>query len=152
MDLFTGGRNSAMSGRSRLLTKIGVGVAGAALVVTGLSAATTAKDTHEAKGAPPASVTVQTRNGPNGAYLTDQTGRSLYLFVADKSNTSTCNGACAAQWPPLVTQGAVQAGNGVDAAKLATSNRQDNTKQVTYNNHPLYYFIADTAPGQTNGQ
>jgi predicted lipoprotein with Yx(FWY)xxD motif len=46
----------------------------------------------------------------------------------------------------------VVAGSGVDAAKLATSNRQDNTKQATYNNHPLYKFIADTAPGQTNGQ
>jgi predicted lipoprotein with Yx(FWY)xxD motif len=141
-----------MAGRSRgFWAKIGVGVAGAALVVAGATAATTAGAT-EAKGAPPASVTVQTRNGPNGNYLTDAQGNTLYLFVADKSNTSTCNGACAAQWPPLVTQGAVVAGNGVDAGKLATSNRQDNTKQATYNNHPLYRFIADTAPGQTNGQ
>ncbi|GAA1852912.1 COG4315 family predicted lipoprotein [Asanoa iriomotensis] len=144
-----------MSGRSRgFWTKIGVGVAGAALVVAGATAATTAgaAGATEAKGAPPASVTVQTRNGPNGPYLTDGQGNTLYLFVADKTNTSTCNGACAAQWPPLVTQGAVQAGSGVDASKLATSNRQDNTKQATYNNHPLYHFIADTAPGQTNGQ
>ncbi|GIF76536.1 COG4315 family predicted lipoprotein [Asanoa siamensis] len=142
-----------MSGRSKgFWAKIGVGVAGAALVVAGATAATTAADVNDAKNAPPASVTVQTRNGPNGAYLTDGQGRSLYLFVADTGNTSTCNGACAAQWPPLVTQGAVVAGNGVDAGKLATSNRQDNTKQATYNNHPLYYFVADTSPGQTNGQ
>ena len=73
--------------------------------------------------APPASVTVQTRNGPNGPYLTDGQGNSLYLFVADTSSTSTCNDACATQWPPLVTQGAVVAGSGVDAAKLSTSNR-----------------------------
>ena len=137
-----------MSGRPRSFwAKIGVGVAGAALVVAGATAATTAGAT-EAKGAPPASVTVQVQNG----HLTDAQGNSLYLFVADKSSTSTCNGACAAQWPPLVTQGAVQAGNGVDASKLSTSNRQDNTKQATYNNHPLYTFTADTAPGQTNGQ
>ncbi|HTF12449.1 MAG TPA: hypothetical protein VK659_30195 [Asanoa sp.] len=141
-----------MAGRSRSFwTKIGVGVAGAALVITGATAATTA-GASEAKAAPPASVTVQTRNGPNGPYLTDDKGNSLYLFVADTSSTSTCNDACAAQWPPLVTGGAVVAGNGVDAAKLATSNRQDNTKQATYNNHPLYKFLADTAPGQTNGQ
>ncbi|GIF63166.1 hypothetical protein Ais01nite_12010 [Asanoa ishikariensis] len=140
-----------MSGFSRLWVKVGAGVAGAALVVTGLTAATTAS-ANDAKAAPPASVTVQTRNGPNGAYLTDSQGNTLYLFVADTSNKSTCNDACAAQWPPLVTQGAVVAGSGVDAAKLATSTRQDNTKQATYNNHPLYTFIADTAPGQTNGQ
>jgi predicted lipoprotein with Yx(FWY)xxD motif len=140
-----------MSGKSKgFWAKMGVGVAGAALVVAGTTAATTAGAT-EAK-AQPASVTVQTRNGPNGPYLTDEQGNSLYLFVADRSSTSTCNGACAAQWPPLVTQGAVHAGNGVDASKLSTSNRQDNTKQATYNNHPLYRFIADTAPGQTNGQ
>ncbi|GIF51451.1 hypothetical protein Afe04nite_59900 [Asanoa ferruginea] len=126
-------------------------MAGAALVITGATAATTAS-ANDAKAAPPASVTVQTRNGPNGPYLTDQQGNTLYLFVADKTNQSTCNDACAAQWPPLTTGGAVVAGSGVDAAKLATSNRQDNTKQATYNNHPLYKFIADTAPGQTNGQ
>ncbi|MDG4826288.1 hypothetical protein O7635_30935 [Asanoa sp. WMMD1127] len=137
-----------MAGRPRSFwAKIGVGVAGAALVVVGAAGATTA-GAAEAKGAPPASVTVQVTNG----HLADAQGNSLYLFVADTGNTSTCNGACAAQWPPLVTQGAVQAGNGVDASKLGTSNRQDNTKQVTYNNHPLYRFIADTAPNQTNGQ
>jgi predicted lipoprotein with Yx(FWY)xxD motif len=143
-----------MSGLARLWTKIGLGAAGAALVVTGATAATTASGAAKADApkAPPASVTVQTRNGPNGAYLTDGQGKSLYLFVADTSKTSTCNDACAAQWPPLVTGGAVTAGSGVDASKLSTSNRQDNTKQATYNNHPLYYFIADTAPGQTNGQ
>ncbi|SNT64409.1 Predicted lipoprotein with conserved Yx(FWY)xxD motif [Asanoa hainanensis] len=139
------------SGFSRLWVKVGAGVAGAALVVTGLTAATTAS-ANDSKAAPPASVTVQTRNGPNGAYLTDGQGNTLYLFVADTSNKSTCNDACAAQWPPLVTQGAVVAGSGVDAGKLATSTRQDNTKQATYNNHPLYTFVADTAPGQTNGQ
>ncbi|MEV4622561.1 hypothetical protein AB0J74_28100 [Asanoa sp. NPDC049573] len=85
-------------------------------------------------------------------HLADQTGRSLYLFVADTSGTSTCNDACAAQWPPLTTQGAVTAGSGVDAAKLKASNRQDGSKQATYNSHPLYFFSADTGPNQINGQ
>jgi predicted lipoprotein with Yx(FWY)xxD motif len=136
-----------MSGISGLWTKAGVGVAGAALVVTGLTAATTAA-ADESKAAPPANVAVQVTNG----HLADQTSRSLYLFVADTSGTSTCDDACAAQWPPLSTQGAVTAGSGVDAAKLKTSDRQDGSKQATYNNHPLYFFSGDTGPIQTNGQ
>src|SRR5215831_16482559 len=46
-------------------------------------------------------VTVMTKTGPQGTYLVDGQGRSLYLFVADTGTTSTCNGACAAAWPPL---------------------------------------------------
>ena len=136
-----------MSRTSSLWTKVGVGVAGAALVVTGLTAATSAT-ANESRAAPPANVAVQVTNG----HLADQTGRSLYLFVADTSSTSTCNDACAAQWPPLTTQGAVTAGSGVDAAKLKASDRKDGTKQATYNNHPLYLYSADTGPIQTNGQ
>jgi predicted lipoprotein with Yx(FWY)xxD motif len=134
-----------MSGMSALCAKVGVGVAGAALAVTGLTAATTAT---ASTAAPPANVAVQVTNG----HLADQTGRSLYLFVADTAGTSTCVDACAAQWPPLTTGGAVTAGSGVDAAKLKTSVRQDGTKQATYNNHPLYFFSGDTGPIQTNGQ
>jgi predicted lipoprotein with Yx(FWY)xxD motif len=136
-----------MSRMSSLWTRAGVGVAGAALVVTGLTAATTVA-ANESKAAPPATVAVQVTNG----HLADQTGRSLYLFVADTSSTSTCNDACAAQWPPLTTQGAVTAGSGVDAAKLKTSDRTDGSKQATYANHPLYFFSGDTGPIQTNGQ
>ena len=43
-------------------------------------------------------------------------------------------------------------GAGIDAAKLGTSKRTDGQIQVTYNGHPLYYYIADTQPGQTTGQ
>ena len=134
-----------MSRMSSLWPKAGIGVAGAALVVTGLTAATTA---DQPTAAPPATVAVQVTNG----HLADQTGRSLYLFLADTSGTSTCDDACAAQWPPLTTLGAVTAGSGVDATKLKTSDRQDGTKQATYNNHPLYFFSGDTGPIQTNGQ
>ncbi|WP_203783028.1 COG4315 family predicted lipoprotein [Asanoa ferruginea] len=129
------------------MAKVGVAVAGGALVVTGLTAATTATRS-EPRAAPPATVVVQVTDG----HLADQTGRSLYLFLADTSGTSTCNDVCAAQWPPLTTQGAVTAGSGLDAAKLKTSDRQDGTKQATYNNHPLYFFSGDTGPIQTNGQ
>jgi predicted lipoprotein with Yx(FWY)xxD motif len=101
---------------------------------------------------PTAQATVMTKTGPMGTYLTDGQGKSLYLFVADKTSTSTCFGACEAAWPPLVTEGAAKAGSGVDQTKLATTPRSGGSTQVTYNGHPLYLYAADTAPGQTTGQ
>lgn len=87
-----------------------------------------------------------------GFFLVDAQGRTLYLFLADTPTSSACSGGCAKNWPPLLTTGAPQAGEGVDAAKLGTLMRSDGTIQVTYNGHPLYYFAGDTQTGDTNGQ
>ncbi len=97
-------------------------------------------------------VAIKTAKGEPGTFLVDSSGRSLYLFEADKSSTSTCNGACAAAWPPLTTTGAPTAGTGVKANLLGTTKRDDGKMEVTYNGHPLYYFAGDSGPGQTNGQ
>ncbi|WP_212823283.1 hypothetical protein [Catellatospora sp. TT07R-123] len=97
-------------------------------------------------------VTVQTSTGPMGSYLTDGNGRALYLFAADTSAKSTCSGQCAVAWPPLITTGAPKSGAGVTGDKLSTVARDDGSMQVLYNDHPLYYFVQDTAPGQTSGQ
>jgi predicted lipoprotein with Yx(FWY)xxD motif len=35
--------------------------------------------------------------------------------------------------------------------KLGTIKRSDDTTQAVYNGHPLYTYIADTAPGQAHG-
>jgi predicted lipoprotein with Yx(FWY)xxD motif len=51
-----------------------------------------------------------------------------------------------------LTTGAPTAGNGAKASLLGTTKRSDGTEQVTYNQHPLYLFTGDTAPGQTTGQ
>jgi predicted lipoprotein with Yx(FWY)xxD motif len=73
--------------------------------------------------------------GPNG--------KVVYVFGADRSTTSHCYGVCAAAWPPVLTNGAAQAGQGIDAKLLGTTTRKDGTRQVTYNGHPLYYYSAD---------
>ncbi|QHC24834.1 COG4315 family predicted lipoprotein [Streptomyces sp. GS7] len=104
-------------------------------------------------GSPAAgAVTIRVRSGPLGTFLVDGQGRTLYLFVADKGHTSTCYGKCAKVWPPLLVTGAPQAGSGVQSALLGTTTRRDGTKEVTYNGHPLYYFIADRHPGDVRGQ
>jgi predicted lipoprotein with Yx(FWY)xxD motif len=92
--------------------------------------------------------------GTFGSALVDSQGRVLYLFTDDTQNgtSSACTGDCATTWPPVVSQGSPQAGNGVDQTKLGTITRDDGTKQVTYNGWPLYYNSADTAPGSATGE
>ena len=65
---------------------------------------------------------------------------------------STCSGACATQWPPVISKGKPSAGTGVTASMLSTTTRSDGSKQVTYNGHPLYTYIGDQSAGDVNGQ
>lgn len=97
-------------------------------------------------------VTVKTTSGSLGTYLTDQAGKTLYLFTPDTATKSVCDGGCATTWPPLTTSGNPSAGSGVTAGKLTVITRSDGTKQVAYAGHPLYYFQGDAAAGQTNGE
>jgi len=85
-------------------------------------------------------------------YLTDGSGRALYLWVADKGSKSVCTGECAQDWPPLTAKGTPSAGTGVKAGDLGTSARPGGGSQVTYHGHPLYYFEGDSGPGTTTGQ
>jgi predicted lipoprotein with Yx(FWY)xxD motif len=96
--------------------------------------------------------TVKLAKGDQGSFLVDSSGRALYLWEADKSDKSTCSGACASAWPPLTTSGKPAAGSGVKAALLGTTKRDDGSLEVTYKGHPLYYFAGDQSAGQTNGQ
>ena len=115
----------------------------------GSSAATAASPPKTSTGA---SATVGVANSSLGSILVDSTGRTLYLFKADSGTKSACAGACATAWPPLLATGTPTAGTGLTASKLGTISRSDGTQQVTYNGHPLYLFVKDTKPGQTNGQ
>ena len=87
-----------------------------------------------------------------GRILVDSKGITLYDFVKDRGGVSSCYGACAALWPPLTTKGKPHAGPGVRASLLGTTKRKDGKLEVTYNGHPLYYFVSDRTPGQTTGQ
>ena len=86
-----------------------------------------------------------------GMVLVDSNGMTLYDFHKDKGTTPSCYGACAQVWPPLLTAGEPQAGNGASASKLGTTARKDGTTQVTYAGHPLYAYVADQKPGDAKG-
>jgi predicted lipoprotein with Yx(FWY)xxD motif len=92
--------------------------------------------------------------GPSnlGRVLVDAHGKTLYVWAHDKSAKSTCNGACAEYWPPLLTKGRPRAIAGANSNLLGTSRRNDGRMQVTYAGHPLYYFALDTKAGQTKGE
>jgi predicted lipoprotein with Yx(FWY)xxD motif len=85
-------------------------------------------------------------------FLTNGSGRAVYLWVKDTSDASQCSGACAGAWPPVTATGSVTAGGSAVASDLGTITRSDGTKQVTYDGHPLYYFAGDSGSGQANGQ
>jgi predicted lipoprotein with Yx(FWY)xxD motif len=96
--------------------------------------------------------TVSVADSDLGQILVDSNGMTLYQFAKDTSgDASACTGECAGEWPPVTTEGKPTAGDGVDASKLTTLKRDDGTTQVAYNDHPLYSFTADGAPGDTNG-
>ncbi|HEX2145271.1 MAG TPA: hypothetical protein VHG10_12265 [Glycomyces sp.] len=88
-----------------------------------------------------------------GEFLVDNAGMTLYLFTTDTGSSSTCYDQCATNWPPLLTDTEdVTAGGSVDASLISTTERNDGTMQVTYNDHPLYYYFEDSEPGETEGQ
>jgi predicted lipoprotein with Yx(FWY)xxD motif len=95
---------------------------------------------------------LKTRHGKLGTYLVNGSGRTLYLFQKDTSPRSRCSGACAAEWPPLLTAGKASASGSVHKALLGASRRADGTTQVTYKGHPLYTFSGDRKAGDVNGQ
>jgi predicted lipoprotein with Yx(FWY)xxD motif len=97
-----------------------------------------------------AAATVKVTKTPLGDILTDDKGRTLYIFLKDTANTSACTGACLNTWPRYAPA-AVTAGAGVDASKLGTIT-VDGVKQATIGGLPLYYFAGDTAAGDTKGQ
>jgi len=80
--------------------------------------------------------------------LANAKGRTLYWFAPDTATRSACYGTCAAYWPPV--RGAVTAGPGV-TGRLGTIKRSDGSMQATYDGHPLYTYVGDTAAGQANG-
>ena len=96
--------------------------------------------------------TVSTASTTLGSILVDGKGRTLYLFQKDQPNQSACSGACVSAWPVDPSSGTPKAGSGVKASLLSTIKRTDGSTQVTYNNHPLYYYSGDSQAGQQNGQ
>jgi predicted lipoprotein with Yx(FWY)xxD motif len=90
---------------------------------------------------------VKTTKIGSATVLTNAKGFTLYTFAIDGMNKSNCKGSCIHYWPP--EKGPVTA-TGITGT-FATTKRSDGTVQATWNGHPLYTYIGDTAPGQDKG-
>jgi predicted lipoprotein with Yx(FWY)xxD motif len=115
---------------------------------TTTAAAGDATTTTGAAGAP----TVATATTGLGTILTDAEGFTLYVFAQDPPDESACGAGCVDVWPPATLDGELTVGEGLDAAMFSTITRDDGATQLTVNEQPLYRYVPDTAPGDTNGQ
>lgn len=107
---------------------------------------------------PAYSVTLLSKAGESGTYLTDGAGRSLYAFALDTVGTATtppvtaCTSAgCLANWP-IFAVNPFTAPSGLAATDFTEYTRADGAIQAAYKGHPLYYYAGDAAPGETNGR
>jgi predicted lipoprotein with Yx(FWY)xxD motif len=140
-------------GLARLHAMTSTGVPGAGWAVTGICIlALAAFGIAVARAAGPGSASasggLKTATIGGVRVLTSERGFTLYWFAPDTATRSACYGSCAAYWPPVT--GTPSLGPGVPG-KLATIERSGGTMQITYNGHPLYTYVADTAPGQAFG-
>ena len=155
-----------MSAPARVAAGVG-GAVGVAMLVaacsSGSSSSAAAPAAPASSAAAPASsaggasasgggTVITTASSSAGTFLTNGSGRAVYLWVKDTGDASTCTGACAGAWPPVTATGTVTAAGSAKASDLGTITRSDGTKQVTYDGHPLYYFSGDSGPGTASGQ
>ena len=143
-------RISSGPARLRLLLALPAAVAAAAALVACSSAGASSPSSSGSSTSSPAAAaagTVKTATITGVTVLTNSKGFTLYSFAPDTPATSKCNGTCAQNWPPV--QGPVTAA-GVTGT-FGTIKRSDGSVQATFDGHPLYTFVGDTAPGQAKG-
>jgi len=149
---------------NRLLSFAGVATAALLFAAACTSAATTPTATvlsatdvpTLAPAATPAAaaVTVGVTNDPKlGAYFTGANGMTLYIFMGDKPDVSSCSGSCATNWPALTAAAGTSITPPTGAmGDFSLITRPDGATQVAYNHQPLYYFAGDSVAGDTKGQ
>jgi predicted lipoprotein with Yx(FWY)xxD motif len=131
----------AAIGRAAGMTAAALAVAGAVLLGVAVAGASSTG---------PAATGAALKTGTIGGttVLTNAKGFTLYSFAPDTPAGSRCYGSCAAYWPPVT--GTPAAGAGLPG-KVGTITRTGGAHQLTYNGHPLYTYIGDSAPGQARG-
>lgn len=135
---------------------VGPGLVAVAVVLTACAApkdpgasSTTAPATAQAD-AGAGSVTIKTMSTSEGTVLANAHGYTLYWFAKDTATKSNCNGSCATYWPPVIGTAVAAAGSSLPHS-FGTIKRADGQTQVTYDGHPLYTYIGDTARRQVKG-
>lgn len=89
-----------------------------------------------------------------GQFLADEQGRPVYMLEGDSGGESNCTDQCAQQWPPVIAASGQPSAEdpAIEESRLDTIQRDDGQQQVTYNGHPLYYYVQDNQMGEPSGQ
>jgi predicted lipoprotein with Yx(FWY)xxD motif len=91
-------------------------------------------------------VVINVATSGGAPHLVDGQGFSLYT-----PGFGDCNDdQCLKEWRPMVFTGGAAPGPGVTGL-VSVRGLGDGTRQTTYNGLPLYYYIGDFKPGDTNG-
>jgi predicted lipoprotein with Yx(FWY)xxD motif len=128
-------------------------VAGVALIAAcGSSTPPSSSSTHSpASGTHTSTVTIMTHNTSKGTVLTNAQGKTLYWFAIDTSTSSKCTSStCTSYWPPVIGAPSAAAGTSLPHG-FGTITRPGGQIQATYDGHPLYTYVSDTAAGQIGG-
>ena len=87
-----------------------------------------------------------------GEYLTDNKGVTLYVSGDDKKLQSSCTGECLKNWPPFVFDNKnIASSTDLLSKRMNVIKRSDGTFQYAYGEKPVYYYVGDKNPGDTNG-
>ena len=134
--------------RPRLMLALPAAAAVAAvLAACGSSGSATSSSSGTSNHAAASVSSLKTAKIGGATVLTNAGGFTVYSFGPDTPTMSNCNGTCAQNWPPV--KGPVTAA-GVKGT-FGTITRSDGSTQATFDGHPLYTFVGDTAPGQAKG-
>jgi predicted lipoprotein with Yx(FWY)xxD motif len=140
-------------GRRGRWVAVPLAVATASLAAAcGSSTETTPPAASSAPSSSAAAGVVSSQSSTIGTILVNDAGRTIYVFANDTGTTSTCTGACAANWPPVPAPSPVPSTAPGVSAQLGSTTRDDGTKQLTVNGWPIYTYIGDKKPGTWKGQ
>jgi predicted lipoprotein with Yx(FWY)xxD motif len=106
-------------------------------------------------------------NADDGQYLVDENSMTLYYFANDTPGESTCFSSpyneggvllevvpntttCATVWPAFYAS-EISVPSELNGPDFATIIRDSSHKQTTLRGWPLYQYLGDKAPGDTNG-
>jgi predicted lipoprotein with Yx(FWY)xxD motif len=100
----------------------------------------------------PRGTTIKLGSTSIGKILTKNSGFTIYIFTRDKKNKDSCVkvSGCTDTWPPVTTKAKPIAGRGVKSSLLGTIKLPSGKLQVTYNGKPLYTYVGDFGPRQTD--
>jgi predicted lipoprotein with Yx(FWY)xxD motif len=140
------GLSARMRAAGPLPARATLGITAIALVLLGVAAATSG-----AEGAAAGGGSLRTATVGGVRVLTNSHGFTLYWFAPDTPAESKCSASCAAYWPPVPGRASAAVGIQGIPGRFSTITRADGSVQATYNGHPLYTYIGDSAPGQAHG-